>query len=142
MLVGAANELPEDEELDALYDRFLLRYQVDYLKEDFRFLQMLTAPAATTRTTVGMAELARMRERARAVEIPGAVLRDVAELRNRLVEKDVVVSDRRWRHSLDLLRARAALQGRERVTGDDLGLYCHVLWSDPSERPLVEEGAE
>lgn len=27
-LVGASNELPESEELDALYDRFLLRYPV------------------------------------------------------------------------------------------------------------------
>lgn len=27
-LVGASNELPESEELDALYDRFLIRKQV------------------------------------------------------------------------------------------------------------------
>ena len=27
--VGASNELPETEELDALYDRFLLRKQVE-----------------------------------------------------------------------------------------------------------------
>ncbi len=27
-LVGASNELPESEELDALYDRFLFRYAV------------------------------------------------------------------------------------------------------------------
>ncbi|WP_373044241.1 AAA family ATPase [Vulgatibacter sp.] len=138
-MVGAANELPEDEELHALYDRFLLRYQVGYLKEDFRFLQMLTASAAAERSSVGMADLSAMREKARQVEIPGEVLRDVAELRKRLEDKDVVVSDRRWRHSLDLLRARAALQGRGRVSGDDLGLYAHVLWSDPSERAVVEE---
>jgi len=138
-MVGAANELPDDEELGALYDRFLLRYQVDYLKEDFRFLHMLSAAAPATRTTVTMAELAEMRARARQVEIPDGVLRDIAELRRRLQDKDVVASDRRWRHSLDLLRARAALHGRDRVNGDDLGLYCHMLWSDPGERPLVEE---
>src|SRR5690606_17562180 len=117
-MVGAANELPDDEELGALYDRFLLRYQVDYLKEDFRFLHMLSAAAPATRTTVTMAELAEMRARARQVEIPDGVLRDIAELRRRLQDKDVVASDRRWRHSLDLLRARAALHGRDRVNGD------------------------
>jgi len=138
-MVGAANELPEDEELSALYDRFLLRYQVDYLEEDFRFLQMLTAAPAGEQTTVSMKELAEARERSRAVTVPGEVLRDVAELRRRLAEKDVVVSDRRWRQSLDLLRARAALSGRERVTGDDLGLYCHMLWTDPAEKAIVEE---
>ena len=41
-LFGASNELPsEEDELEALYDRFLLRYVVDYIKEDFRFLKML-----------------------------------------------------------------------------------------------------
>ena len=138
-MVGAANELPEDEELGALYDRFLLRFQVDYLKEDFRFLHMLSAGAPEERTTVSMAELAQMQAKAREVEIPGSVLRDVAELRRRLQDKDVVASDRRWRHSLDLLRARALLHGRDRVNGDDLGIYCHVLWTDPGERALVEE---
>lgn len=138
-LVGAANELPDDEELGALYDRFLLRYQVDYLQEDFRFLQMLGNRREARRTTVTMGELAEMHERALRVEVPDAVLRDIADLRRILAEKDVIVSDRRWRQSLDLLRARAALAGRERVTGDDLRLYAHVLWNEPSERSAVEE---
>src|SRR5262247_1833164 len=40
-LFGASNELPEDDELTALYDRFLLRFVVNYIVEDFRFLRML-----------------------------------------------------------------------------------------------------
>jgi len=49
-LFGASNELPEDDELQALYDRFLLRFVVGYIEEDFRFLKMLQArpPAART----------------------------------------------------------------------------------------------
>src|SRR5205814_883560 len=42
-LFAAANELPEDDELLALHDRFLLRFVVDYLGEDFRFLKLLQA---------------------------------------------------------------------------------------------------
>src|SRR3989304_4050618 len=41
-LFGASNEIPsEEDELEALYDRFLLRYVVDYIREDFRFLKMI-----------------------------------------------------------------------------------------------------
>lgn len=40
-LFGATNELPEEDELQALYDRFLLRYVVGYIADDFRFLRML-----------------------------------------------------------------------------------------------------
>src|SRR5690606_40428882 len=60
-------------------------------------------------------------------------------LRRTLAEKDVVASDRRWRHSLDLLRARAAIHGRPRVSSDDMKLLAHVLWTEPSERATVEE---
>jgi MoxR-like ATPase len=138
-LVGAANELPEDEELTALYDRFLLRYQVEYLQEDFRFLQMLGSRLPERRATVSLPELQELRRKAAEVTVPGELLRDLADLRRLLVEKDVVASDRRWRHSLDLLRARAAIHGRTRVASDDLRLLCHVLWSEPSERATVEE---
>ncbi|HWV39217.1 MAG TPA: AAA family ATPase [Vulgatibacter sp.] len=140
-LVGAANELPEDEELAALYDRFLLRFEVDYLREDFRFLQMLRAPAkkARARTTVDLEALARLREAAARVAIPDPILRDVAKLRALLAEKDVIPSDRRFRQSLDLLRARAALAGRSEVVTKDLGLLAHVLWHEPGDRAQVEE---
>src|SRR5579864_9069961 len=40
-LFGASNELPDEEELTALYDRFMLRFTVDYIGEEFRFLKML-----------------------------------------------------------------------------------------------------
>ncbi len=138
-LVGAANELPEDEELDALYDRFLLRFQVDYLAEDFRFLQMLGARAPASRSGLSKDALQAMRQKAATVEIPSEVLKDIAALRTLLGDKDVIASDRRYRLSLDLLRARAALDGRDRVRGDDLDILSHVLWQDPGDREVVEE---
>lgn len=40
-LVGASNELPESEELDALYDRFLIRRQVSQVSLKFTLLLTL-----------------------------------------------------------------------------------------------------
>src|SRR5215472_14007393 len=57
-LFAASNELPEDDELLALNDRFLLRFVVDYLAEDFRFLKLLQARPSTDRTTLSLEELA------------------------------------------------------------------------------------
>src|SRR5215470_15581680 len=56
-LFGASNELPEDDELTALYDRFLLRFVVNYIVEDFRFLRMLESGAPPERTTLSLMEL-------------------------------------------------------------------------------------
>jgi MoxR-like ATPase len=138
-LVGATNELPEEDELLALSDRFLLRYEVDYLKEEFLFLRMLSlgereAPVAT----VSLEELAALRVKAQAVEVPERVKRDLLELRRALAEKGVVASDRRYRQALSVMKARAALAGRARCTSEDLSMLSHVLWREPSEKAEVE----
>ena len=36
-MFGASNELPDEDELTALFDRFMLRFMVDYIGEEFRF---------------------------------------------------------------------------------------------------------
>src|ERR687898_1185165 len=69
-LFGASNELPEEEELTALYDRFLLRFVVNYISEDFRFLRMLESNAQATRTSLSLRELKELQEQARGVAIP------------------------------------------------------------------------
>src|SRR5439155_19151297 len=48
-MFGASNELPDEEELTALYDRFMLRFTVDYVVEEFRFLKMLEGTRSTAR---------------------------------------------------------------------------------------------
>ena len=139
-LVGAANELPEEDELVALYDRFLLRFDVEYLREDYLFLRMLALePGATSGTVLPLFELEALQACAREVKVPEGVRRDLLELRNLLNAKGVVASDRRYRQARDLLRARAALNGRAECSSEDLKILEHVLWSEPNERVEVQE---
>src|SRR5215471_6506064 len=56
-LFAASNELPEDDELLALHDRFLLRFVVEYVEEDFRFLKLLQTRPAQARTTLPLEAL-------------------------------------------------------------------------------------
>src|SRR5579872_6283469 len=80
-MFGASNELPDEEELTALFDRFMLRFMVDYIGEDFRFLKMLEGTGSADRTTISFAELAELRGLAANVRVPGGILRAIAELR-------------------------------------------------------------
>jgi MoxR-like ATPase len=139
MLVGAANELPEEDELVALYDRFLLRFEVDYLREDYLFLRMLALEPSPRPALLTLAELEALQARVQRVRVPEAVRRDLLELRTLLNAKGVVASDRRYRQSLELLKARAVLYGRDACTSEDLRILEHVLWSEPNERAEVEE---
>ena len=136
-LFGASNELPEDDELQALYDRFLLRFVVGYIEEDFRFLKMLQARASVARTALTLAELRTAQAEAAAVAISDAVYRALAELRRELARGQLVSSDRRYRQALDVLRAHAYLDGRTVVTDDDVFFLEHLLWREPSERAEV-----
>lgn len=136
-LVGASNELPEEEALHALYDRFLLRVVVDYIEHDFRFMQLLTMGEPPPLPTVSLAELDAARAAAAQVPLDPQLLRDLPALRARLKEKGVVASDRRWRKALSVLRASAWLAGRAQAGEADLPMLRHVLWSDPDERDEI-----
>ncbi len=141
-LFGASNELPDEEELTALYDRFMLRFVAEYISEDFRFLKMLEAGRSASRTRLAFAELGELRRMTSAIAVPGAVLRTIADIRRELGRQQIIASDRRYRMSLDLLRAHALLMQRSQVTEDDLLFLQHVLWKDPEERAKVRDAIQ
>lgn len=136
-LFGASNELPEEEELTALYDRFLLRFVVNYIAEDFRFLRMLESQAQPERTTLSLAQLHELQQAARALPVPAHVYRGIADIRRELNKKSIQASDRRYRQSLALLQAHAYLAGESEVQERDLFFLEHVLWKDPAEHETV-----
>ncbi|OGQ81265.1 MAG: hypothetical protein A3F90_11240 [Deltaproteobacteria bacterium RIFCSPLOWO2_12_FULL_60_19] len=136
-LFGASNELPEDDELTALYDRFLLRFVVNYIAEDFRFLRMLEAAAPAERTTITLDELREMQNQAVRLRIPAGIYRSIADIRRELKKKSLEPSDRRYRQCLSLLQAHAYLAGQEEVRDSDLFFLEHALWRDPGEQVEV-----
>jgi MoxR-like ATPase len=138
-MFGASNELPDEEELTALFDRFMLRFTVDYIGEDFRFLKMLEGTPASERTVLSFAELDELRAAARAIALPGGILQAIAGLRRDLAGQQIIASDRRWRNALAILRAHALLCARPQVGEDDLPFLEHVLWKDPEELPKVRD---
>jgi MoxR-like ATPase len=138
-MFGASNELPDEDELTALYDRFMIRFMADYIAEEHGFIRMLTGSAERTRTTITFAELDELRAAAAKVAVPGPILESIAQIRRELGREQIVVSDRRWKNSLGILRAHALMAGREAVVETDLMFLAHVLWKDPEERPKVVE---
>ncbi|HTF91453.1 MAG TPA: AAA family ATPase [Verrucomicrobiae bacterium] len=136
-LFGASNELPEEEELTALYDRFLLRFVVGYISEDFRFLRMLESQKAPERTGLTLTELNEIQAQVRQVAIPSHVFRSIADIRRELNKKNIQASDRRYRQCLALLQAYAYIEGEAEVYEKHLFFLEHVLWRDPAEHEQV-----
>lgn len=138
-LIGASNELPEEEELAALYDRFLLRFTVGYIEQDQRFKALLALDDASPApaTVLGGEELEALRRQCASVRVSRGIIAELTELRRTLRAAGVQASDRRYRQALGVLRAAALLDGRERVEHRDLMWLEHVLWTEPQEQALV-----
>lgn len=119
-LVGASNELPESEELDALYDRFLVRKQVIQVSSGglVDLLSVAGTPREGNHTKMepseneGLAleDFTETRFKARQnVRVSNEVVQLMVDLRNWLQEKcepPVYVSDRRLVKAVDLMRVR------------------------------------
>ncbi|MBC2746224.1 MAG: AAA domain-containing protein [ANME-2 cluster archaeon] len=137
-LFGASNELPEGEELGALYDRFILRYVVPYIADDNDFKNMLLMDGnARSPITITTQDLKANQEAAMATIVPDEILDLVIQIRNELKKEGVINSDRRYKQSLDILKAHAYINGRKAVGEEDLTILQHILWSQPAEIKTV-----
>lgn len=133
-LFGASNELPEGEELGALYDRFMLRYIVNYISEDSAMKQMLKGTMNSTQETrITLAELETAQKEVEALPIPDEILDTIIKIRGEMKKEGVIASDRRYKLSINILKAHAWLNGRKAVSEDDLPMLQHILWSAPAE---------
>ncbi len=136
-MVGASNELPEDrEELGALWDRFLLRYVVKYIRDPRNFEAMLQGGGLSTPTKIPGTELQQAQAEVQVVDI-SKIVPQFTTIRQKMNEKNILVSDRRWKHTLSLIKAHAWLEGRKQASDDDLEILAHALWQDPSQIPQV-----
>ena len=140
-VVGASNELPEGEELDALFDRFLLRLHVGPVSKD-AFPELLklrdgAEPVLPEALRLTGDDLASVREAAGDVRVPDDVLALLCDLRDWCTAEEILVSDRRWRKVVKLLQTSAWTNGRDEVLDWDCWLLQHCLWSDAADREKV-----
>jgi MoxR-like ATPase len=136
-LFAASNELPQGNELEALWDRFLLRMRVGYVS-DSGFAKLIRGVASKQTSsheqTLLPTELSDLQQQATAITVPAGTIDLIEQLRKDLQQKSIFVSDRRWGQTLDVLRAHALLEGRSTVTDDDLVFLKHSLWQTPEQQ--------
>jgi MoxR-like ATPase len=144
-MFGASNEMPQGNELEALWDRFLLRFRVGYTS-DAGFAKFIRAAAVKLGAnhnngaqpqTLLQSELVALQQSAAQVAIPNAAIDLIEQLRRDLTGKGIIISDRRWGQALGVLQAHALTEGRDVVTEDDLVFLKHVLWQSPEQQAEI-----
>jgi MoxR-like ATPase len=141
-VIGGSNEYPEEGEgLEALFDRFLLRFELDYIGEDAHFLSMLKNDSAFVQPPqqLHLDELEQLQDFADMVNIPDNVLNTIMLIRNNLKDEGIRPSDRRFRQSLSLLKAQSALAGRNTAQVSDLLILKNGLWETIDQKTKTIE---
>lgn len=138
-IVGSSNEYPEEGEgLEALFDRFLLRFEVDYIADDQNFMAMLKgAGQGQSMPSISLDELRQFQFFADMVDIPEDVYQTLATIRRELRDEGIRPSDRRFRQSLGLLQAKALIEQRQTVEVKDILILANALWENVEQKEMV-----
>jgi MoxR-like ATPase len=138
LVVGTSNEMPDgrDDNLDAFHDRFLLRYEVSYLKDRANVRKMMERANASGAGSTPLSHIVaeedvdRAAEEARGVDA-SPVFDAIDDVLVALADREIVPSDRRRASLVSLVKAQAYLAGRASAVRGDLAVLGHALWEDP-----------
>jgi MoxR-like ATPase len=148
-LYAASNEVPADEALSALFDRFLLRVRVDYL-DSYHFRGLLqkgidleargmNPDAPTISPVVTAHELRQLqREFGGLLRFSEDFLATFKGLVFQIRSEGVGLSDRRIVKLLKLFAASAVFDGRDQVNDSDFFVLRHV-WNTPEQEEILQE---
>ncbi len=154
-IITASNELPPNEaSFGPLYDRLLIRYNLDNIEDESQFLAMITDAnnvydfSVPEHIQISTQTLAQWDEKIRAVSINDEVLSTIQLVRKKIEAHNASLSsenspitphDRRWKKVVRLLRTSAFLNGRNSVNLMDCFLMTHCLWNHPDQLPVIRE---
>ena len=139
MFVGASNHLPEDDALQALFDRFLLRVHCDNVPGE-RLSDVLIAGWKLSSTNPEKSSLhfedLRVAQAALANVELGAVRQPFAELTHRIRHAGIPVSDRRAVKLQRVIAASALLSGRNEARLSDFWVVRHI-WDTEEQQEVL-----
>jgi MoxR-like ATPase len=138
-LFCASNEIPADAEQSPMYDRLILRYQVDRLKSAGSFRDILRNGMGDALPTLSRTELEQARQEVEKVSMEDSVIDMYLNLRTLINKEGIYVSDRRWFELVPVIKASAYLQGRDYVEVEDLVIVENCIWSTPEQIPQVRK---
>ncbi len=134
-MIGTSNEIPaSDDNLDAFYDRFMLRYLTHYLDDDDEFKQLMTIPTPELHAdSISGTDLMEAQQEVEDMEPSPTCLDSYHVLWETFRGEDITISDRRFKVSMKIAAAESWLKGFEEVRAESLVILQHVLWSKPEE---------
>ena len=152
VLIAASNELPmEDEGLEALWDRFLVRMVSNCIQTESTFFKMIRQKPVKDITMPKELQITEdiyesWQQEIQVVAIPDDVCAVVTIIRKRLrdeaskegnKEMDFYISDRRWKKCFHMMQTAAFLNGKKYIDITDIPILFHCLWNTAEVIPSI-----
>jgi MoxR-like ATPase len=138
---AASNELPAGDDeaaLQALADRFLMRYEVGYISSSKNKMALLMGDQTQFDPVITLADLDALHAAARQVRFTEEAAEALVAITDGLRGEGIEVSDRRMKQSVSLLQAKALLSGADIVEPErDFGILKHAFWITPDQQSVV-----
>ncbi|KRT17465.1 ATPase [Pedobacter ginsenosidimutans] len=140
MVIGASNHLPEDEALQALFDRFLIRVKSDNVdpQELDAVLNagwVLEQHDGSDKPAISVAEIASLQELTAKVDLQ-EVRPAYIELIHKMRNAGLQVSDRRAVKLQRMIAASALICKRNKAIPSDLWILKHI-WDTEEQREII-----
>ena len=141
MFVGASNVLPEDEALNALFDRFLVRINVEYVNPELLQQVLLAGRKLENEEEAEVPEIhadeiRELQSLCRTIDLKPiyeVYLNTIMSLRN----TGIAISDRRAVKLQNLIAASALICGRNEAVLSDLWVLKHI-WDTEEQIEILE----
>ena len=140
MFVGASNRLPEDESLNALFDRFLLRVRCDNVSDEQlpAVLQAgwaLQRHSAIASSGISVSSLRTLQSAIESIDLT-EIAHNYIEAVNKMRRAGIAISDRRAVKLQRPIAASALICGRSKADVTDLWILRHI-WDIQEQQEVL-----
>lgn len=143
-ILSASNELPFGHvELEALYDRFLIKKEVSYIKktEDLIGLNMGKLNL-NDRLKIKKSDIEKVILKSKEIQVPEYIKNKIIsikkEIENNFGEEESI-SDRRLVKAVNFLKVAAFTNDRKNISVFDLLLLQHIFWKNPKNIEAIKK---
>jgi MoxR-like ATPase len=154
LLISASNEIPEDETLKALWDRFLIRMYVEPIKKHDTFNQYLALSSNNVyednipeTIKFSSKEIDFVKKNLDNIIINQDVIDFINKFKTKIKERNeenqvlppIEISDRRWKKIINILKTYALLNQRKYVSVLDCMIIPYMIWNTKEDLKELNE---
>ena len=140
MCLAAGNHFPQAGELNALYDRFLMRKRVQPISSQQGRKYLLFGQTShdvdfDASEQITREEILSARKLSQRMQWSDIAKNGLLTIWREINNAGIKVGDRRMFKTRNAIQAFAFMNGHSKVELKDLMISCHSLWEDPNEQP-------